>query len=60
MLLGQMKIMIGNHQFLMPEASETRKRREWNEANQRWEAFDPNTNVEYYWTPLQVGIRSNM
>ena len=35
----------------MPEASETRKRREWNEANQRWEAFDPNTDVEYYWDP---------
>ena len=35
----------------MPEASETYKRRDWNEANQRWEAFDPNTNVEYYWDP---------
>ena len=33
----------------MPEASDTRKRREWIEANQRWESFDPNTNIEYYW-----------
>ena len=36
----------------MPEGDyDTYKRRTWDEANQRWIAFNQNTSVEYYWDP---------